>query len=102
MRSSGYDTIIIETVGGAIQTAVHSILIFPAAALPGAGDELQGIKRGIVEMADLIAVNKADGADCRWQTPPGIPQRPRICFQPKKVDGRRQRTFAPPPPGWES
>jgi LAO/AO transport system kinase len=61
-ESAGYDTIIIETVGvGQSETAVHSMVdFFLLLLLPGAGDELQGIKRGIVEMADLIAVNKAD------------------------------------------
>lgn len=62
-EAAGYDTIIIETVGvGQSETAVHSMVdFFLLLLLPGAGDELQGIKRGIVEMADFIAVNKADG-----------------------------------------
>lgn len=61
-EAAGYDTILIETVGvGQSETAVHSMVdFFLLLILPGAGDELQGIKRGIVEMADLIAVNKAD------------------------------------------
>ena len=63
-EAAGYDTILIETVGvGQSETAVHSMAdFFLLLLLPGAGDELQGIKRGIVEMADLIAVNKADGS----------------------------------------
>jgi LAO/AO transport system kinase len=62
-EAAGYDTIIIETVGvGQSETAVHSMTdFFLLLLLPGAGDELQGIKRGIVEMADLAVVNKADG-----------------------------------------
>jgi len=62
-EAAGYDTIIIETVGvGQSEIAVHSMVdFFLLLLLPGAGDELQGIKRGIVEMADLVAVNKADG-----------------------------------------
>ncbi len=62
-EAAGYDTIIIETVGvGQSETAVRSMVdFFLLLLLPGAGDELQGIKRGIVEMADLLAVNKADG-----------------------------------------
>ncbi len=62
-EAAGFDVIIIETVGvGQSETAVHSMTdFFLLLLLPGAGDELQGIKRGIVEMADLIAVNKADG-----------------------------------------
>ncbi len=62
-EAAGFDTILIETVGvGQSETAVHSMVdCFLLLLLPGAGDELQGIKRGIVEMADILAVNKADG-----------------------------------------
>ena len=62
-EAAGFEVIIVETVGvGQSETAVHSMVdFFLLLLLPGAGDELQGIKRGIVEMADLIAVNKADG-----------------------------------------
>lgn len=62
-EAAGYDTIIIETVGvGQSETAVRELVDFFLLLLqPGAGDELQGIKRGIVEMADLLAVNKSDG-----------------------------------------
>jgi LAO/AO transport system kinase len=62
-EAAGFDVIFIETVGvGQSETAVRSMTdFFLLLLLPGAGDELQGIKRGIVEMADLIAVNKADG-----------------------------------------
>ncbi|MBR9921912.1 MAG: methylmalonyl Co-A mutase-associated GTPase MeaB [Bacteroidetes bacterium] len=62
-EAAGYDYILVETVGvGQSEIAVHSMTdFFLLLLLPGAGDELQGIKRGIVEMADLIAVNKADG-----------------------------------------
>ena len=62
-EAAGFDRIIIETVGvGQSETAVHSMVdFFILLLLPGAGDELQGIKRGIVEMADLLVVNKADG-----------------------------------------
>ncbi|MBK9012942.1 MAG: methylmalonyl Co-A mutase-associated GTPase MeaB [Saprospiraceae bacterium] len=62
-EAAGFDTIFIETVGvGQSETAVAGMVdFFLLLLLPGAGDELQGIKRGIVEMADLIAVNKADG-----------------------------------------
>lgn len=63
VEAAGYDTVIIETVGvGQSEIAAHSMTdIFLLLLLPGAGDELQGIKRGIVEMADILAVNKADG-----------------------------------------
>ncbi len=62
-EAAGYDVIVVETVGvGQSETAVHSMTdFFLLLLLPGAGDDLQGIKRGIVEMADLVAVNKADG-----------------------------------------
>ena len=63
VEAAGYNTVLIETVGvGQSETAVHRMTdIFLLLLLPGAGDELQGIKRGIVEMADILAVNKADG-----------------------------------------
>tara|TARA_R110002051_G_scaffold325867_1_gene432539 strand:+ start:70874 stop:71950 length:1077 start_codon:yes stop_codon:yes gene_type:complete len=62
-EAAGFDIILIETVGvGQSETAVHSMVdFFLLLKLARAGDELQGIKRGIMEMADLIAINKADG-----------------------------------------
>jgi LAO/AO transport system kinase len=62
-EACGFDTIIIETVGvGQSETAVHSMVdFFLLLKISGAGDELQGIKRGIMEMADTIVINKADG-----------------------------------------
>ena len=62
-EAAGFDVIFIETVGvGQSETAVHSMVdFFLLLMIAGAGDELQGIKRGIMEMADLIAINKADG-----------------------------------------
>lgn len=64
-EAAGFNTIIVETVGvGQSETAVHSMVdFFLLLMLAGTGDELQGIKRGIMEMADLIAINKADGAN---------------------------------------
>lgn len=66
-EAAGYDTIFIETVGvGQSETAVHSMVdFFLLLMLAGAGDELQGIKRGIVEMADLLAINKADSLSAK-------------------------------------
>ncbi|MCE3294553.1 MAG: methylmalonyl Co-A mutase-associated GTPase MeaB [Crocinitomicaceae bacterium] len=60
---AGFDIILIETVGvGQSETTVHSMVdFFMLLMLSGAGDELQGIKRGIMEMADLLVVTKADG-----------------------------------------
>ncbi len=62
-EAAGFDTIFVETVGvGQSETAVHSMVdFFLLIQIAGAGDELQGIKRGIMEMADGIAINKADG-----------------------------------------
>ncbi|MEZ4853875.1 methylmalonyl Co-A mutase-associated GTPase MeaB [Flavobacterium sp.] len=62
-EACSFDTIIIETVGvGQSETAVHSMVdFFLLLKIAGAGDELQGIKRGIMEMADTIVINKADG-----------------------------------------
>ena len=62
-EAAGFDTIIIETVGvGQSETVVHSMVdFFLLLKLSGAGDELQGMKRGIIEMADAIVIHKADG-----------------------------------------
>ncbi len=64
-ESAGFDVIYIETVGvGQSEVAVHSMVdFFLLLMLAGAGDELQGIKRGIMEMADAIAITKADGTN---------------------------------------
>jgi len=66
-EAAGFDVIIIETVGvGQSETTVHSMVdFFLLLKLAGAGDELQGIKRGIIEMADAIAINKADGENIK-------------------------------------
>ena len=66
-EACGFDTIIIETVGvGQSETAVHSMVdFFLLLKIAGAGDELQGLKRGIMEMADAIVINKADGDNVR-------------------------------------
>ncbi|MBN8940022.1 MAG: methylmalonyl Co-A mutase-associated GTPase MeaB [Rhizobiales bacterium] len=62
-EAAGFDVILVETVGvGQSETAVADMTdLFLVLMLPGAGDELQGIKKGILELADIIAVNKADG-----------------------------------------
>jgi LAO/AO transport system kinase len=88
-EAAGFDTILVETVGvGQSETAVHSMVdLFLLLMLAGAGDELQGIKRGIMEMADLIAITKADGANIQ------VTENARISFQnamhlfPKKSSG---------------
>ncbi|MDE0928873.1 MAG: methylmalonyl Co-A mutase-associated GTPase MeaB [Acidimicrobiales bacterium] len=63
LEAAGYDVVLVETVGvGQSETVVAAMVdIFVVLMLPGAGDELQGIKKGVLELADLIAVNKADG-----------------------------------------
>jgi LAO/AO transport system kinase len=62
-EAAGYEVVLVETVGvGQSETAVHGMVdFFLLLMLAGAGDELQGIKRGIMEMADAIVINKADG-----------------------------------------
>ncbi|MGE5317287.1 MAG: methylmalonyl Co-A mutase-associated GTPase MeaB, partial [Chloroflexota bacterium] len=62
-EAAGFDVIFVETVGvGQSEIAVHSMVdFFLLLMIAGAGDELQGIKRGIMEMADSVAINKADG-----------------------------------------
>jgi LAO/AO transport system kinase len=93
-EAAGFDAILVETVGvGQSETAVAELTdTFLVLALPGAGDELQGIKKGIIELADIIAVNKADGpgaekaaaaaADYRAAlhilVPPGAPWSPPV------------------------
>lgn len=93
-EAAGYDVIIVETVGvGQSETEVADMAdMFMLLLLPGSGDELQGIKRGIVELADLIVVNKADGdllaqakrvksdyaAALRMLTPPAEGWSPRV------------------------
>ncbi len=66
-EAAGFDVILIETVGvGQSETAVHSMVdFFLLLKIAGAGDELQGIKRGIMEMADAIVINKCDGDNVR-------------------------------------
>src|SRR4029077_1211423 len=69
-EAAGFDVVLVETVGiGQSETAVADMTdFFLALMLPGAGDELQGIKKGLVELADMIAVNKADGDNLKRAT----------------------------------
>ena len=66
-EATGFDVIFIETVGvGQSETAVHSMVdMFMMLQISGAGDELQGIKRGIMEMADMMVITKADGENVK-------------------------------------
>jgi LAO/AO transport system kinase len=89
-EAAGFDTIFVETVGvGQSETAVHSMVdFFLLLMLAGAGDELQGIKRGIMEMADAIIINKADGDN--------IPKAERA----KREYENALHLFPPSPSGW--
>lgn len=66
-EAAGFDVVLVETVGvGQSEVLVHSMVdVFLLLMLAGAGDELQGIKRGIMELADLLIVNKADGGNLK-------------------------------------
>jgi GTPase len=90
-EAAGFDTILVETVGvGQSETSVHSMVdFFLLLMLAGAGDELQGIKRGIIEMADLIAITKADGINRT------IAEGARVSFQ------NALHMYPSPPSGWE-
>ena len=86
----GFDRIIVETVGvGQSETAVHHMTdVFLLLLLSGAGDELQGIKRGIMEMADLLVIHKADGEN-------------RIKAERAMAEVKSAiRLFPTPPSGW--
>ena len=63
LEAAGYDIVLVETMGtGQAETVVADMTdVFMVLMLPGGGDELQGLKKGAVELADIIAVNKADG-----------------------------------------
>jgi LAO/AO transport system kinase len=88
-EAAGFDTIIVETVGvGQSETAVHSMVdFFLLLMLAGSGDELQGIKRGIMEMADMIAITKADGANKILADNARISFENALHFFPKKSSG---------------
>ncbi|MEW4924229.1 methylmalonyl Co-A mutase-associated GTPase MeaB [Algibacter sp. 2305UL17-15] len=88
-EAAGFDVIIIETVGvGQSETAVHSMVdFFLLLKLAGAGDELQGIKRGIIEMADAIAINKADGENQKAAKLAKVEFNRALHLYPKKPSG---------------
>jgi LAO/AO transport system kinase len=89
-EAAGFDVVVVETVGvGQSEVAVASMVdFFLVLLLAGAGDELQGIKRGILELADAIAVNKADGENVENA------ERARKAFEDAL------HLLAPPTPGW--
>ena len=88
-EAAGFDTIIIETVGvGQSETAVHSMVdFFLLLKLAGAGDELQGIKRGIIEMADAIVINKADGDNLKAAKSAKVEFNRALHLYPEKASG---------------
>jgi LAO/AO transport system kinase len=88
-EAAGFDTIIIETVGvGQSETAVHSMVdFFLLLKLAGAGDELQGIKRGIIEMADAIVINKADGDNLKAAKSAKLEFKRALHLYPSKTSG---------------
>ena len=94
-EAAGYDTIIIETVGvGQSETAVHSMTdFFLLLKLAGAGDELQGIKRGIIEMADAIVINKADGENVKAAKLAKTEFNRALHLYPEKESGWSPKTF---------
>lgn len=89
-EAAGFDTIIVETVGvGQSETEVHTMVdLFVLLMLAGAGDEIQGIKRGIMEMADIITITKADGDNQL------IAEGARVLYQ------NAINLFPPAPSGW--
>ncbi|MEM8866974.1 MAG: methylmalonyl Co-A mutase-associated GTPase MeaB [Verrucomicrobiota bacterium] len=90
-EAAGYDVVLVETVGvGQSETAVRTMTdFFLLLQIAGAGDELQGIKKGVIELADAIIVNKADGAN-------------RIKAEQAKIDYARVLHFLDPfTPGWK-
>ncbi len=88
-EAAGFNHIFIETVGvGQSETAVHSMTdFFLLLKLAGAGDELQGIKRGIMEMADIIAINKADGNNIENALKAKVQFKNALHLFPKKESG---------------
>ena len=89
-EAAGFDKIFVETVGvGQSETACHSMVdFFLLIQLAGTGDELQGIKRGIMEMADGIVINKCDGTSASWPLHSSAMRC--TCSQPQKADGRHK------------
>ncbi len=94
-EAAGFDVILIETVGvGQSETTVHSMSdFFLLLKLAGAGDELQGIKRGIMEMADTIVINKADGDNLKAAKLAKNEFNRALHLYPKKESGWKTKTL---------
>ena len=94
-EAAGFDTIIIETVGvGQSETMVHSMVdFFLLLKIAGAGDELQGIKRGIIEMADAIIINKSDGENIRNSSIAKVDFTRALHLYPQKTSGWKPKVL---------
>lgn len=104
-EAAGYQNIIVETVGvGQSEIAVHNMVdFFLLIMLSGAGDELQGMKRGVMELADIVVINKADGDNRAAAEKRGSRRKmPCTIFQVPNPDGRRWPSHARRRPGRES
>jgi LAO/AO transport system kinase len=95
-EAAGYRNILVETVGvGQSEAAVRDMVdLFLLVTIPGAGDELQGIKRGVMEMADLVAVNKADGDNVRAAERARTDAENALHFLPAAASGWSPRAIA--------
>lgn len=94
-EAAGFDVIFIETVGvGQSETVVHSMVdMFLMLQISGAGDELQGIKRGIMEMADMMVITKADGENLRKAELARTQYRGALMLFPEPESGRRPEVY---------
>jgi LAO/AO transport system kinase len=95
-EAAGYDVILVETVGvGQSEIAVADMTdFFLALMLPGAGDELQGLKKGIVELADMIAINKADGDNIAGAKAAAAEYRAALHILAALLNGCRRSTYS--------
>jgi LAO/AO transport system kinase len=92
-EAAGYDVVLVETIGtGQSETVVADMTdFFLVLMLPGAGDELQGLKKGVVEIADMIAINKADGDNFKRAQAAAAEYRAAL-----HILNPRSRTWSPP------
>jgi LAO/AO transport system kinase len=92
-EAAGFDVLLIETVGiGQSETAVADMTdFFLVLLLPGAGDQLQGLKKGVIELADMVAVNKADGDNVKLATAAAAEYRAAL-----QILARRSAQWSPP------
>ena len=105
-EAAGYDIVLVETVGvGQSETAARGMVdTFVVLLLPGAGDELQGIKKGILEVGDILAVNKADGERLALARAAARDHAAAAALPPSAATniGRRARSPSAPQPAKES